>query len=214
MDGTVIRDAAAMEELFRGILRKMERVLICFPGEDGSRGKQICDVVAGCGAVPVPMGDDHRWITLLHRGFSQRCGCLVGDAGTLLGLCKLSRRMGTPLYARSCVVAGSQPDKWLTATLERGLDCVIRGWLCTEDVPQSCILGAEQLERELRRWSSILDFRIENTPSGLTLEMVTFPGEKLPKLPSLAGRSIRQWNPEVDCPFQFQSIPPFCEQTH
>lgn len=214
MDASVIRDEARMEELFRGILRNKERVLICFPGDGDSRGKRICDVVTRCGAIPVPMGDDRRWITLLHRGFSQRCGCLVGEAGVLLGLCKLARRMGTPLYARSCIVAGSEPDEWLTGTLQTGLDCVVRGWICPESVPEPLDPGVEQLVRELRRWSSVLDFRLEKTPSGLFLEMVTFPGQKLPRLPSLAGQNLRQWNPESDCPLPYRNAPVFCEQNH
>lgn len=214
MDGAVFRGAAAMEELFRACLRKKERVLICFPGEGDSPGKQICDMVLRCGAIPVPMGEDCRWITLLRRGFSQRCGCLVGEAGVLLGLCKLARRMGTPLYARSCIVVGSEPDGWLSETLQTGLDCTIRGWVCPESLPQPPDPAVEQLGRELQRWNSVLDFRLENTESGLLLEMVTFPGEKLPKLPTLAGRILRQWNPGEDCPFPFRNLPIFCEETH
>ena len=214
MAGVVFRGAEAMEELLRGCLREKERVLICFPGEGDSPGKQICDMVLRCGATPVPVGEDRRWITLLHRGFSQRCGCLVGEAGVLLGLCKLARRMGTPLYARNCIVAGSEPDGWLTETIQTGLDCSIRGWVCPQIPPEPPDPAVERLERELRRWSSVLDYRLENTESGLFLEMVTFPGEKLPKLPTLAGRVLRQWNPEKDCPFQFQSMPVFFEETH
>ena len=33
MDGAVIRDAAALEALFRGFLRRKERALVCFPEE-------------------------------------------------------------------------------------------------------------------------------------------------------------------------------------
>lgn len=214
MDAPVIRDAAAMEALFRGILRKKERVLVCFPGDGDAPGKQICDTLLRCGAIPFSVEDDYRWITLLRRAFSQRCGCLVGEAGVLLGLCKLSHWMGTPLYARSCVVAGSEPDRWLAETLQTGLDCTIGGWLCQQTRPESPADGVEQLKRELWRWSSILDFRLEKTEFGLNLEMVTFPGARLPKLPSLAGRNLRQWNPEEDCPFSFRNMPVFCQQTH
>lgn len=214
MDGAVIRDAAALEALFRGFLRRKERALVCFPEEGYSPGKQICDMVLRCGAIPVPLEGDFRWKTLLRQGFSQRCGCLVGDAGVVLGLSKLARRMGTPLYVRSCVVVNSEPDWWIAETVQAGLDCTIQGWVCLEARPEPPDPAVEQLGRELRRWASVLDFLLEKIESGLFLEMVTFPGEMLPKLPSLAGRNLRQWNPEEDCPFRFRNMPVFCGQTH
>ena len=36
---------------------------------------------------------------------------------------------------------------------------------------------------------------------GLELEIVKFPGEKLPKLPDCAKLILRSWNPELDEPF-------------
>lgn len=57
------------------------------------------------------------------------------------------------------------------------------------------------LEERFLDWSSILDFRATNTESGLKLELVVFPDEALPKLPSCAQLTIRQWNPETDIPF-------------
>lgn len=55
---------------------------------------------------------------------------------------------------------------------------------------------------ELLSWSSILDCRLEKGPYGLEMELVTFPGEKLPKLPSCAKQIIRPWDPEKDFPFR------------
>lgn len=57
------------------------------------------------------------------------------------------------------------------------------------------------LEDTLLTWSSILDYRAEYTESGAALELVVFPGESLPKLPSFAKLNVRPWNPEKDVPF-------------
>lgn len=61
----------------------------------------------------------------------------------------------------------------------------------------------EKLGRELMLWTSILDCRVNNGESGLELELVTFPGEKLPQLPPCAKRVIRNWDPERDVPNWF-----------
>ena len=61
----------------------------------------------------------------------------------------------------------------------------------------------EQLGRELLNWTSILDCRFDNSESGFAMELVVFPGEKLPNLPQCAKRVIRKWNPNQDVPFWF-----------
>jgi hypothetical protein len=63
-----------------------------------------------------------------------------------------------------------------------------------------------RLGEELHLWSSILDCRLANTGYGLELELVVFPGEKLPKLPSCAKLVIRPWHPETDKPFPHQYV--------
>ena len=62
------------------------------------------------------------------------------------------------------------------------------------------------LAEQLLQWTSILDCKINRTPSGLDIELVVFPGEQLPKLPSCARLVVRPWNPEVDVPFDV-SVP-------
>lgn len=62
-------------------------------------------------------------------------------------------------------------------------------------------LSRERLESAFLPWSSILDYHAEQTESGLSLELVTFPGESLPKLPSVARLNVRPWNSETDIPF-------------
>lgn len=55
----------------------------------------------------------------------------------------------------------------------------------------------------LQSWTSILDAHISRGESGLELELVVFPGEKLPKLPSAAKLVIRAYDPKTDEPFWF-----------
>ncbi len=61
----------------------------------------------------------------------------------------------------------------------------------------------EQLGRELLNWTSILDTRFHNGESGFEVEMVVFPGEKLPSMPQCAKLVIRNWDPDTDVPFWF-----------
>ena len=61
-------------------------------------------------------------------------------------------------------------------------------------------LSQELLESKLLAWSSVLDYRAEKTESGMSLELVVFPGESLPKVPSAAKLKVRPWNPD-DVPF-------------
>lgn len=53
----------------------------------------------------------------------------------------------------------------------------------------------------LHSWTSILDCKVYRGQYGLELEIITFPGEKLPKLPSCAKQVVRTWDPERDMPF-------------
>lgn len=58
-----------------------------------------------------------------------------------------------------------------------------------------------QLGQDLGSWTSILDNRLVRGDYGLEVEIIIFPGEKLPKLPNSARRVVRAWNPEKDEPF-------------
>lgn len=62
----------------------------------------------------------------------------------------------------------------------------------------------EQLEADFLSWSSVLDYRVEYTESGAALELVVFPGEAIPQLPSFAKQTVRLWNPAEDIPFYLQ----------
>lgn len=60
-----------------------------------------------------------------------------------------------------------------------------------------------ELGQMLQSWTSILDCRLKKGESGLEMELVTFSGEKLPKLPTAAKLVIRPWEPEKDEPFWY-----------
>lgn len=60
-----------------------------------------------------------------------------------------------------------------------------------------------RLSQELQSWTSILDCRIGKGQSGLEVEIICFPGEKLPKLPSAAKLVVRSYSPRSDEPFWF-----------
>jgi len=57
------------------------------------------------------------------------------------------------------------------------------------------------LGSNLQSWNSVLDCKIDRSPHGLEMELVTLPGGQLPKLPSAARQVIRPLNPETDAPF-------------
>lgn len=61
------------------------------------------------------------------------------------------------------------------------------------------------LYQQFHAWTSILDCRVVKGAYGLELELVVFPGEKLPKLPTCARQVIRPWDPELDVPMDLYS---------
>lgn len=81
---------------------------------------------------------------------------------------------------------------------------------CGEDAPllMNIVPGRTEADADLRKlgatlqsWNSVLDCRIERSPYGLEMELITLPGGQLPKLPSAAKQVIRPLNPETDAPF-------------
>ena len=63
---------------------------------------------------------------------------------------------------------------------------------------------ADLLQEQLLTWSSILDYKVTYTESGLNLELIVFPGELLPKIPTCAKLTVRYWNPDTDVPIFMQ----------
>lgn len=69
------------------------------------------------------------------------------------------------------------------------------------DIPDRKESSILEISDSLTSWNSVLDCRIRRTECGLDLELVVFPGEKLPKLPACAKMVVRPWDPETDIPF-------------
>lgn len=59
------------------------------------------------------------------------------------------------------------------------------------------------LGQYLQSWTSILDCQLKKGPYGLEMELIAFPGEKLPALPTAAKRVLRSWDPAKDEPFWY-----------
>lgn len=261
---------------FRGFMRPRSKVLICFSAKDpsdlGSIFVQASRIAEG---VPLIWGPDCRWKTLLRQAFSERVETIIGPPLVVLGLAKLAKATGTPLYIRNAVTAGYPCADWMIDGIIKGLDCgtwgcfgpgvgpVVSGFSCGKsrgvhirddvydiavnampghsgtisirakadpdwvmsvsdygrldytpcrcgrssvrlmDIGAADRLGPELdgLFQQLHSWTSILDVRLEKGQYGLEMELIVFPGQKLPQLPTSAKRIIRAWNPETDEPF-------------
>ena len=268
-----------------GFLKAGEKVLICFRDHrENGIGWLMEQAVLRCGAEPVLWGEDHRWKNLLRLAFTTRATTVIGLPLIVLGLCKLARYNGTPLYIRNVVTAGYPCLDWMIHGIRRGLDCqswgcfgpgtgaVVAGFSCGRSlgvhlrndvygieivdeaglpVPQGqigemilypkaapevrCELGEnarldpslcdcgsdevrlldlqpgrstnlelEQLGERIHSWTSVLDCLVHKSEYGLELELVVFPGEKLPELPNCAKQVIRPWCPDTDEPLWYQ----------
>lgn len=79
---------------------------------------------------------------------------------------------------------------------------------CGNPAPKLVDIGLEEFQdshlmkcaEKILLWSSVLDCVFKKTIHGLELEVVCFPGERLPKFPGCAKLQVRSWNPEQDCP--------------
>lgn len=263
-------------------IKKGDTVLICFAKDKpGSFGELMEKAVLRLEAVPVMVEKDWRWKTLLRLAFSSRANTIVATPLVVLGLTKLARQKGTPLYIRRMITAGYPCEDWMIEGIARGLDCqpwgcfaprgnaVVAGFSCGQSLgvhlrddiygvrildesgaqvpegtlgdmvlyrkedpsvefpmgerarldttPCPCGCAAPRLMditngksrdpelakvgKELMSWTSILDCRLRRGDYGLEMEVVTFAGEKLPKLPACARRLVRAWDPDKDEPF-------------
>lgn len=269
----------------RRFLKERDKVLILLPDQTDTVGPMIREAVIRCGAIPQFLGEDHRWLTILKTAFISRCDCIIGQPLTLLGLAKVAKHMGTPLFARNVLIGGYPPKEWMVKSIQHGLDCkvwgcydpglsaMIAGFVCSKGhihlrhqkyhawiqddngniLPEGeigrvvlsptsdhdlkfdtgdlgrvesavCSCGdssprlmelstyngihpdLSDLWEGLHYWGSILDAKMSNCGYGLELEVIVFPGEKLPKFPNCAKLVVRAWNPEKDEPFSHAYI--------
>ena len=282
----VERSIAYMTRQMGQFLRQNEKVLLCFPKRETAACRVAEKALEGCGCTPIWLDGDNRWMTILKTAFMEKCSCIMASPLILLGLSKLSKQMGIPLYVRNVLMSGYPTTTWLVEGVRRGLDCmawgcfdpgigaVIGGFTCqqldgvhirTEEYgvdieddagnilpmgkrgrvvlyprehpslrfavgdlgklttePCSCGCRAPKLVEidtekpdnfylsalgeGLLYWSSILDCRVEKTECGLELELVVFPGEKLPKLPTAAKLTVRDFDPDKDAPFEHDEV--------
>ena len=272
-------------ENMSGFVRERDHVLICFPrGNDDSIGCIFEQAVLRLSGIPLFWAPDHKWKTLLRQCFASRATVIIGPPLAILGLSKLAKATGTPLYIRYVVTTGYPCLDWMIDGIIRGLDCktwgcfgpgtgaLVSGFSCgksrgvhiREDAydvqilddqgspvadgqsgmisiasreksdhrvylrdhgridrsPCSCgkttprlmdIHPAQRFQddvlslyQQFHAWTSILDCRVVEGAYGLELELVVFPGEKLPKLPSCAKQVIRAWDPDRDAPMDLQ----------
>lgn len=109
-------------------LKKKEKVLILFPKKDDASCRILEQAILDCECTPVWIGDDRRWMTILKTAFTTKSNCIVGPPLMLLGLSKLARHMGTPLFARNVLMGGYPTPGWLVRGVQKGLDCM--AWGC------------------------------------------------------------------------------------
>lgn len=115
-------------EHLRHFLRKKEHVLICFQEhKEGNISWLMEQAVLRCDAVPVIWGPDRTWKTLLQQAFYNRTTAIIGPPLILLGLSKLKRQSGTPLFIRRCITAAYPCLDWMIDGIVRGFDCEMGG---------------------------------------------------------------------------------------
>lgn len=193
-------DSACLENILSGFLKSGETVLICYPEKWGNGGELFSHAVRKCHGIPVVWGEDGLWNTLLRQAFFFHCTAAIGDPLILLGLSKIRNATGTPLYIRNAVLSEAIHMDWLEEGIRTNLDCSIRGFLrnCTKELSDDPL---DTLWQELSGWNSVLDCLVSREAGGVNLELVVFPGLRLPNLPSCARLTVRNWNPEEDHPF-------------
>lgn len=272
MESTV----AYLAEKF-SFIKPKETVLICFTRNNPNEiGALFGEAVIRRGAVPVFWEKDFRWKTLLRQAFSNRVTTVIGPPMVVLGLSKIARFNGTPLYVRNLVTAGYPCLEWMVEGIAKGFDCdvcgcftpggrIVSGFVdkkqkgariredlygveienpndqgigdmilyskqdptirypvgekakleTISDGDTDCVyltnlqpgeasdLELDAITQNLINWTSVLDCRVRRGHYGLELELIVFPGEKLPKLPSAARQVVRSWNPDKDEPIYY-----------
>lgn len=135
----VLRTVAYMQDNMSRFLRKGEKVLICYPRKDHFFCHVLEQAILACECEPVFAGDDLRWMALLKLAFTTKSNCIVGPPLLLLGLSKLTKHMGTPLYARNVLMLGYPTTHWLVNGVRNGLDCM--AWGCFDPGDSAVISG-------------------------------------------------------------------------
>ena len=180
-----------------------ERVLICLPELYYPQMRVIAErAVRASGAECAIWDGDLRWKTLMKQLFFYRTKTIIAPPMLVIELSKLSKATGTPLFIRNVIPAGFPCISWMEEGIRKGLDCDVFRCEYLENIPEYAAADPDliQIAQELLAWNSILDCNLKKGPCGLEMEIIFFPGEKQPKLPSCAKRILKKWDPDVDCP--------------
>ena len=113
---------------FRTFIKCGDTVLICFSNvRKGGLGWLMEQAVQRCGAAPLIWGPDYRWKTVLQQAFYNRATVIIAPPLIVLGLSKLKKHTGLPIYIRHVVTAGYPCLDWMIEGIAKGLDCNCRG---------------------------------------------------------------------------------------
>lgn len=190
-------------EHLRHFIRKQEKVMICFlEHKEGNISWLMEQAVLRCDAVPVIWGPDHRWKTLLQQAFYSRTTAIIGPPLVLLGLSKLKRQSGTPLYIRRCITAAYPCLDWMIDGIVRGFDCELGG--CISMGESGIVAGfacGHSWGVHLREAEYGIDIVDENgnlLPEGTVGEMVLYP-KAAPHLRYPTGENARVLTEPCEC---------------
>ena len=118
-----------LAENLKKFLRPGEKFMLCFDNlEPNSIGDLLAKAAQQIGAsVVIP--EDLRWKTLLKLAFRSRACAISAPPFVVLGLTKLAKHTGTPLYFRNVVTVGYRCSNWIIEGIQKGLDCQVWGCL-------------------------------------------------------------------------------------
>ena len=198
----IIKSTEYMKEQLSRFLKKKDKVMICFRKQDNAACHILDQAVLGCECEPVWVGDDFRWMTLLKIAFTTRSDCIVGPPLLLLGLSKLAKHMGTPLFARNVLMSGYPTTTWMVEGVRRGLDCM--AWGCFDPGTGAVIAGftCPQLDgihlREDEYGIEIVDSEGRMLPDGEIGQVILYPKAN-PSLRFAVGDTCRLSTEPCSC---------------
>lgn len=189
------RTVAYLAEHLGQLLKKREKVFICFfDHQEGGLGWLMEQAVLRCDGVPVIWGPDHLWKTLLQQAFYSRASTIIAPPLIVLGLAKLKKYNGIPLYIRRAITAGYPCLDWMIDGIVSGLDCTTGGCF---GVGQTGILAGFSCTksrgvhlREDAYGVDIVDGSGTPVPDGELGEMVLWPKDR-PELRLPLGQNAR-----------------------
>lgn len=198
----IIKSTEYMKEQLSRFLKKKDKVMICFRKQDNAACHILDQAVLGCECEPIWVGDDFRWMTLLKIAFTTRSDCIVGLPLLLLGLSKLAKHMGTPLFARNVLMSGYPTTTWMVEGVRRGLDCM--AWGCFDPGTGAVIAGftCPQLDgihlREDEYGFEIVDSEGRMLPDGEIGQLILYPKAN-PSLRFAVGDTCRLSTEPCSC---------------